>query len=143
MKKTVKFLPVFLLALLLTACTGSHEGHKGMDGSGTAASAETRYSCPMHPQIVKHAPGECPICGMDLVPVISGGEVSEKTATTPKGHANINLSLERQQLIGVKTSKVVKKNLFRTIRAPDRWLSIRNCTRHRLSTRRPSVRDSG
>ena len=25
------------------------------------------YVCPMHPQIVKNAPGTCPICGMDLV----------------------------------------------------------------------------
>ena len=30
------------------------------------AAAET-YVCPMHPQIVRHAPGSCPICGMDLV----------------------------------------------------------------------------
>jgi Cu(I)/Ag(I) efflux system membrane fusion protein/cobalt-zinc-cadmium efflux system membrane fusion protein len=27
------------------------------------------WRCPMHPQIVKDAPGKCPICGMDLVPV--------------------------------------------------------------------------
>ena len=25
------------------------------------------YACPMHPQIVEPEPGECPICGMDLV----------------------------------------------------------------------------
>jgi len=27
-----------------------------------------KYTCPMHPQIVKDAPGTCPICKMDLVP---------------------------------------------------------------------------
>lgn len=27
------------------------------------------YQCPMHPQITSQEPGECPICGMDLVPV--------------------------------------------------------------------------
>jgi Cu(I)/Ag(I) efflux system membrane fusion protein len=26
-----------------------------------------QYVCPMHPQIVDHHPGHCPICGMDLV----------------------------------------------------------------------------
>jgi membrane fusion protein, copper/silver efflux system len=26
------------------------------------------YTCPMHPEVVKNKPGECPICGMDLVP---------------------------------------------------------------------------
>jgi len=27
-----------------------------------------KYTCPMHPQIVRDAPGNCPICKMDLVP---------------------------------------------------------------------------
>ena len=26
------------------------------------------YTCPMHPEIVRHAPGSCPICGMALEP---------------------------------------------------------------------------
>ena len=28
-----------------------------------------RYTCPMHPEIVRNAAGDCPICGMALVPV--------------------------------------------------------------------------
>ena len=28
---------------------------------------DSRYVCPMHPQIVRDEPGTCPICGMDLV----------------------------------------------------------------------------
>ena len=28
----------------------------------------TTYVCPMHPEIVRKEPGECPICGMKLVP---------------------------------------------------------------------------
>ncbi len=31
------------------------------------AHAEVSYTCPMHPQIKSDKPGECPICGMDLV----------------------------------------------------------------------------
>ena len=34
----------------------------------TAAVAQ-RYVCPMHPGIRSHAPGDCPICNMALVPV--------------------------------------------------------------------------
>ena len=30
--------------------------------------AHTEYVCPMHPQIVRDAPGNCPICGMTLEP---------------------------------------------------------------------------
>ncbi len=29
----------------------------------------TRYTCPMHPQMERDAPGSCPICGMALEPV--------------------------------------------------------------------------
>jgi Cu(I)/Ag(I) efflux system membrane fusion protein len=28
---------------------------------------EAKYTCPMHPEIIKDKPGTCPICGMDLV----------------------------------------------------------------------------
>ena len=30
----------------------------------------TRYTCPMHPEIVRDAPGSCPKCGMALVPIL-------------------------------------------------------------------------
>lgn len=36
------------------------------DPAAQSASEQT-YTCPMHPQIVQHKPGTCPICGMDLV----------------------------------------------------------------------------
>ncbi|WP_244095814.1 heavy metal-binding domain-containing protein [Rhodoferax ferrireducens] len=29
----------------------------------------THYTCPMHPEIDKPQPGNCPKCGMTLVPV--------------------------------------------------------------------------
>ena len=38
------------------------------------ASANTRYTCPMHPQIVRDAPGACPICGMALEPVLPSAD---------------------------------------------------------------------
>jgi len=28
-----------------------------------------KYTCPMHPEVIKDAPGKCPKCGMELVPV--------------------------------------------------------------------------
>ena len=32
------------------------------------------WTCAMHPQIRQDGPGQCPICGMDLIPLQSGGE---------------------------------------------------------------------
>jgi len=35
------------------------------------------YTCPMHPEIVRDAPGNCPICGMALEPVVPSLEDEE------------------------------------------------------------------
>ena len=32
------------------------------------------YTCPMHPEIIRNAPGKCPGCGMDLILKGSSGE---------------------------------------------------------------------
>jgi Cu+-exporting ATPase len=41
----------------------------------TTATKDTRYTCPMHPQIVQLGPGSCPICGMALEPMDVFAEV--------------------------------------------------------------------
>jgi Cu+-exporting ATPase len=40
----------------------------------TAPREKIEYTCPMHPQIIRDAPGSCPICGMALEPRIVTGE---------------------------------------------------------------------
>ena len=35
-----------------------------------AAAVGGQYTCPMHPQIIRDAPGSCPICGMALEPIL-------------------------------------------------------------------------
>jgi heavy metal translocating P-type ATPase len=35
------------------------------------------YTCPMHPQVRQIGPGNCPICGMALEPVIATGEIGD------------------------------------------------------------------
>lgn len=44
-----------------------------------AAKKISRYTCPMHPEIVRDQPGSCPICGMDLVPMEPEVEEEDKT----------------------------------------------------------------
>jgi P-type Cu+ transporter len=41
--------------------------------------AVTIYTCPMHPQIRQAGPGSCPICGMNLEPVITTAEALPNT----------------------------------------------------------------
>lgn len=33
----------------------------------------SKYTCPMHPQIIQDGPGKCPLCGMTLVPIAKPG----------------------------------------------------------------------
>ena len=45
----------------------SHKGTSGVTAGDT--SSGTVYTCPMHPQIRRNEPGNCPICGMALEPL--------------------------------------------------------------------------
>ncbi|MBO9501530.1 heavy metal translocating P-type ATPase [Brevundimonas sp. A19_0] len=47
-------------------------------GQKKAAPANVHYTCPMHPEIVRDAPGSCPICGMALEPMVPSDEPSEE-----------------------------------------------------------------
>src|SRR5262245_13041476 len=40
-------------------------------------SGSTKWTCPMHPEIVRDAPGSCPICGMALEPLTITAEEPE------------------------------------------------------------------
>jgi len=42
--------------------------------------AKQLWTCGMHPQVISEEPGQCPICGMNLVPVRSNGPVSSEPA---------------------------------------------------------------
>ncbi len=40
---------------------------KGTDEAKTTTGTEDLYTCSMHPQVLEHHPGNCPICGMKLI----------------------------------------------------------------------------
>jgi P-type Cu2+ transporter len=46
------------------------------------------YTCPMHPEVLKPGPGKCPICGMDLVPVLPAGNKTQHDHSIHQGHTN-------------------------------------------------------
>lgn len=49
-----------------------HPGHENHKHQSTAEGAI--YTCPMHPQIRQVGPGNCPICGMTLEPLVTATE---------------------------------------------------------------------
>ena len=52
------------------------------DGSQAAGSKTTKYTCPMHPEVRQDVPGECPTCGMPLVPLTSTSNDERSEAST-------------------------------------------------------------
>lgn len=47
-------------------------------GQQKAAPSNVQYTCPMHPEIIRDAPGSCPICGMALEPMLPSDEPSQE-----------------------------------------------------------------
>lgn len=77
------------------------------------------YHCPMHPSYTSDKPGNCPICGMNLVPM----ETSEmkmhqdmKSMEEVSERADINVTDYQRQIIGLTTAKAEYKKLLRQIR---------------------------
>jgi multidrug efflux pump subunit AcrA (membrane-fusion protein) len=65
---------------------------------------------PMHPAYKSDKPGTAPDCGMRLVPKYADDEMGQM----PGGTVKINP--DKQQLIGVRTARVVREELIRSVR---------------------------
>jgi len=52
---------IFSISLFAQDTTKQHAKMK------TNKMATVKYSCPMHPEVIRNKPGKCPKCGMDLV----------------------------------------------------------------------------
>jgi membrane fusion protein, copper/silver efflux system len=83
---------------------------RGPDESAAPAVAEKKqlYQCPMHPSVVMDHPGECPICGMKLVPMQSETSTDQAEHGRHDEHrmqdlAMVHIDPARQQMIGLTT----------------------------------------
>ncbi len=70
---------------------------------------ETVWTCSMHPQIRQNEPGDCPICGMELIPL----EDNSSDAANPKA---IAMSPTAMQLANVSTAFVGKMKPIKLLR---------------------------
>jgi len=117
---------VAVFALIITGCKPSRT-------SGKPDNVDY-YTCTMHPSVKSQDPkAKCPICGMDLVPVMKKGAPMHDHAShgthmpgMPMENAGTNATeqptefavpVERQQQIGVTYGAIEKHPLSLTIRA--------------------------
>jgi Cu(I)/Ag(I) efflux system membrane fusion protein len=89
---------VFIGWLFFHSSQKSDDKH---DNSSESVSSSI-WTCSMHPQIRMEEAGKCPICGMDLIPLVQNGAAS----IDPDA---IHLTKEAAQLANVQTSVVTKK----------------------------------
>ncbi|PIB38572.1 hypothetical protein BFP75_14925 [Maribacter sp. 4G9] len=92
----------------------------GGDSETTHAEGEHNYvqdpvtqlwTCSMHPQIKMEEPGNCPICGMELIPMESSDDSSENIAAN-----EIVMNEEAYQLANIQTTIVEKASADKEIR---------------------------
>ncbi len=77
MKRVLMLMISGVLAVsFLPACRGEIEP---TSSTGDQAGEEQLYTCGMHPHVIEHGPGTCPLCEMDLVPVGGGGTTISST----------------------------------------------------------------
>ena len=133
-RRCVNFLLLLVLAVgggfFLQSCSSNESA-----STPKIKQKEARFYCPMHPHITSDRAGTCPICGMDLVPTEdegadgagdshAGHEVENQDIPaddgTPAGHGMVKLTLNKRQLIGVKSEKAQERELFKTISAAGR-----------------------
>ena len=76
---------------------------------------KTKWTCPMHPHYIADHFGPCPICGMDLVKLDTGG--SELGAAEAESRTVITVAPEVIQNIGVRLGKAEMSRFGRAIRS--------------------------
>jgi Cu(I)/Ag(I) efflux system membrane fusion protein len=117
-QKKTRLIAGAIMAAVIVAAGGGlliHQHRAGGFPFAGGASGQV-YNCPMHPYYTSDRPGECPICGMDLVPV-EEKEGHGEHASHVEGFASLELDPRQQQLIGITTAPVERKAVDRTVRA--------------------------
>lgn len=75
MKKYIIYIAILAGGLLLGYVFFGTSNEGNSNTTEVSESSESQmWTCSMHPQIMQPEPGDCPICGMDLIPAESGAE---------------------------------------------------------------------
>jgi len=85
-ERSAKLAKIILFLILGAAAAAAVFEITGCGGKAPGRGQEKKivYTCPMHHQIRRDAPGECPICGMTLIPLEKAGSASESSSPEPQ-----------------------------------------------------------
>ncbi len=75
MKKYLIYLGILAVGLLLGwLLFGGSSNEESSHNHEEVSQTKQLWTCSMHPQIMQPEPGDCPICGMDLIPAEAGAD---------------------------------------------------------------------
>jgi membrane fusion protein, copper/silver efflux system len=83
--KKIRLVTIILSVALSVVVGGAILVSSGCQKGGEPTVAAKRWHCPMHPEVIKDGPGDCPICGMKLVPIEE--EAHEAAVAGTKAHS--------------------------------------------------------
>lgn len=115
MKLNKKQVSIYLGVLLIGGFIGyliSTSAHQTIDESNhqhIELSKNQIWTCSMHPQIRQSEPGQCPICGMDLIPL-------NNESSSTDNPMEVKMSPTAMQLANVQTSVITKQKPVKEVR---------------------------
>ncbi|MFH1689870.1 MAG: efflux RND transporter periplasmic adaptor subunit [Candidatus Eisenbacteria bacterium] len=101
-REALLFGVLLLVAVFAVSCGGDRELPDGHAHDQTEASV---WTCSMHPQVRSDGPGDCPICGMDLIPVEDDGRAEEA------GERVLSVSEAGRKLMDIETAPVMRMSV--------------------------------
>ncbi|MGE5340071.1 MAG: efflux RND transporter periplasmic adaptor subunit [Candidatus Omnitrophota bacterium] len=140
-----------IISLSFAACRGDKHQSSPSGSSQAPATHEhkepvlrvQRYQCPMHPTYISDKPGNCPICGMTLVPMKESPKPQEKqdkkkqqSGPQPgvQGLATVTVPPAEAQRLGLTYGTVDRRHLFKDIRTSARIVADET-RQYRVSSR--------
>ena len=108
-KNIIKMAGILLLGLLLGwLIFGANKSNENVDARATEQIKNTIWTCSMHPQIRQTEPGNCPICGMELIPLDSDQGESDPSA--------IQMTENAMKLANIQTMVVGEREANKELR---------------------------
>ncbi|HFX17862.1 MAG TPA: efflux RND transporter periplasmic adaptor subunit [Flavobacteriales bacterium] len=130
-KNSLIIVAVLILGMVLGKFLGSSSGYVDQpqltdshNHTKNHKEDTTIWTCSMHPQIQKEAPGQCPICGMDLIPMTTTDQ-TDQTDPNEIPMTESAMKLAEVQTYTVKAGAPEKSlYLFGKVKPDERHVSV-------------------
>ncbi|MEO8595096.1 MAG: efflux RND transporter periplasmic adaptor subunit [Candidatus Solibacter sp.] len=108
---------VLVLLFMAAAWLGGYGYGRWYARPAAAAKKPLYYVDPMHPWYKSDVPGIAPDCGMKLVPVMPGEEARYERRANKMPEGSVQISPEKQQLIGVEYGTAEYETVSSSVKA--------------------------